>query len=166
MANHQVSRADGAAQVICRKCGVMKDQADFYAGHIRQSGEVGECKECTRARVRDRARTNPAVQAYDRARAKTPERRSHSRAIAKKWRAENPLGYQAQSAVSNAIRDGRLIRQPCLFCGREDVHAHHRDYSKPLEVIWLCPKCHHRLHAAFPEAEGDNKTHFNPEVRA
>jgi ribosomal protein S27AE len=59
--------------------------------------------------------------------------------------------------VGNAVRNGRLTKEPCLFCGEEKVHAHHRDYSKPLDVIWLCPKCHNRLHAAFPETEGERK---------
>ncbi|TIX28948.1 MAG: hypothetical protein E5V35_00095 [Mesorhizobium sp.] len=73
------------------------------------------------------------------------------------WREENPVAYRAQTAVSNAVRDGRLFKQPCEFCGDDEVHAHHRDYTKPLEVVWLCPKCHHRLHALFPELEGKKK---------
>ncbi|RUU22662.1 hypothetical protein EN883_18610 [Mesorhizobium sp. M7A.F.Ca.AU.002.06.1.1] len=73
------------------------------------------------------------------------------------WREENPVAYKAQTAVSNAVRDGRLFKQPCEFCGDDEVHAHHRDYTKPLEVVWLCPKCHHRLHALFPELEGKKK---------
>ena len=75
-----------------------------------------------------------------------------------RWREENPLAYRAQTAVSNAVRDRRLFKEPCALCGDENVHAHHKDYSKPLEVIWLCPKCHHRLHAAFPELEGKRKS--------
>jgi len=46
--------------------------------------------------------------------------------------------------VRKAIREGRLIVQPCEVCGRKDaVQAHHEDYSKPLAVRWLCP-LHHR----------------------
>lgn len=141
----------------CRKCDAVKPKIDFYASHLRDSGEVGECKECTKERVRRRAHTDPKVREYDRARAKLPHRRAKARAITKRWREENPQGYVAQTAVSNAVRDGRLKKEPCLFCGADDVHAHHRDYSAPLDVIWLCPKCHHRLHAAFPETEGRNK---------
>lgn len=135
---------------VCVECQEERAFDDFYAS--RRS-----CKECVKRAVRARARTNPAVQEYDRARAKTPERRAHARAVSKKWREEHPLAYKAQTAVNNAVRDGRLAKAPCEFCGREDVHAHHRDYSKPLDVIWLCPKCHHRLHASFPELEGARK---------
>ena len=37
--------------------------------------------------------------------------------------------------------------QPCVVCGQvEKVHRHHKDYSKPLEVIFLCPLHHRRVH--------------------
>jgi hypothetical protein len=70
-----------------------------------------------------------------------------------------PLAYKAHYLVTAAIRDKRLFKQPCIFCGNnEKVHAHHRDYSKPLEVTWLCAKCHHRLHANFPEVSGHDSS--------
>ena len=54
-----------------------------------------------------------------------------------------PDKYRARTAVGNAVRDGRLTREPCEACGTtERVEAHHDDYSKPLEVRWLC-KAHH-----------------------
>jgi ribosomal protein S27AE len=37
---------------------------------------------------------------------------------------------------------GRLVKQPCEKCGNENTEKHHEDYSKPLEVIWLCRQCH------------------------
>lgn len=46
--------------------------------------------------------------------------------------------------VNNAIRDGKIARQPCEVCGRK-AQAHHEDYSKPLDVRWLCFQ-HHREH--------------------
>ena len=143
--------------VKCRVCGDEKDRGDFYAAHISETLAHGECKECTKERVRHRARTNPKVQEYDRARAKLPHVRERIAHVATRWNAANPDAYKAHYTLSNAVRDGKIARQPCLFCGEFKVHAHHRDYSKPLDVIWLCPKCHHRLHANFPETEGVNK---------
>ena len=144
--------------VTCRVCGSVKPPSDFYQGHTRKCGTVGECKDCTRERVRLRARTNPAVQAYDRERSKSEKRQALRARVSTQWRQKNPLAYKAQTAVSNAVRDGKLIKEPCLFCGDPRTHGHHKDYSKPLSVIWLCPKCHQRLHAAFPETEGANKS--------
>ncbi|TWI32780.1 hypothetical protein IQ24_02655 [Paracoccus sulfuroxidans] len=149
MANRQIPEHRVSYQ--CRTCERDCAPEDFYVSSKTQ------CKECVKARVRERARTNPSVQEYDRQRAKLPHRRKNSTNVTSRWRAQNPDGYKAHSAVSNAIRDGRLKREPCLFCGTDRVHAHHRDYARPLDVIWLCPKCHHRLHAAFPETEGSNK---------
>jgi len=40
------------------------------------------------------------------------------------------------------ILAGRLKKLPCKMCGTEDVDAHHEDYSKPLDVLFLC-KSHH-----------------------
>jgi hypothetical protein len=137
---------------VCSKCGERKSLDDFYKageGHTASA-----CKTCHRAAMALRRRVNPEVQAYDRIRARQPERQAHLRQNARRWRERHPEAYRAQTAVNNAVRDGRLTRQACYFCeSTKHVHAHHRDYSKPLEVIWLCAKCHHRLHAAFPETE-------------
>ena|ERR1035437_2491923 len=50
----------------------------------------------------------------------------------------------ASDYVYEALRDGRLVRQPCETCGRTPAQAHHDDYSRPLDVRWLCGS-HHRL---------------------
>jgi hypothetical protein len=50
----------------------------------------------------------------------------------------------ADLAVRKALYDGTLVRQGCARCPRKrNVEAHHDDYSKPLDVIWLC-RYHHR----------------------
>ncbi len=142
---------------LCIECSAEKPATEFYAHPQMASGHVNVCKECHKHRMKVRSRTNPAVQEYNRERAKTPERKQHSRQITKRWREQNPVAYKAHSLVSYAVREGKLSRLPCEFCGTTKVHAHHKDYSKPLEVVWLCAKCHHRLHAVFPELEGKAK---------
>jgi ribosomal protein S27AE len=45
------------------------------------------------------------------------------------------------------IKRGALKRGPCERCGTlRGVQAHHRDYSKPRLVRWLCGECHRALH--------------------
>lgn len=56
------------------------------------------------------------------------------------------IQYQAQLAARNAVSRGTLIKAPCEVCGTDRVHAHHDDYSKPLEVRWLCPLHHRHIH--------------------
>lgn len=102
--------------------------------------------------------TNPYVQEYDRLRYQVPERRAKGVENAKRWRAKHPEAYRAQNAVNNAIRDGKLKKLPCAMCGsQENVQGHHKDYSKALDVVWLCAKCHHRVHATFPELGGHHE---------
>mgnify|MGYP001563464033 CR=1 FL=1 len=49
--------------------------------------------------------------------------------------------------TNRAIRLGLLVPKPCEACGVTDVQAHHDDYSKPLDVRWLC-RTHHAVHHA------------------
>lgn len=53
---------------------------------------------------------------------------------------------RAHGLVRSAIKSGRLKRKPCEECGAAEAHAHHDDYSKPLDVRWLCRKHHARAH--------------------
>ena len=55
----------------------------------------------------------------------------------------DPSMEKAHSAVKTAIKNGTLTRQPCRACGNPKTEAHHEDYSKPLDVVWLC-RVHHR----------------------
>lgn len=43
-------------------------------------------------------------------------------------------------------RSKDLIVQPCEICGSVEVHKHHEDYSRPLDVRWLCVPCHSEIH--------------------
>jgi hypothetical protein len=56
-----------------------------------------------------------------------------------------PEKEKAWSITKNAIRLGKITRIPCA-CGNPNSEAHHEDYSKPLEVIFLCASCHQKLH--------------------
>jgi hypothetical protein len=130
----------------CTTCKEDKPAEEFYS-------RSAKCKSCYCARVRLRRRTNPAVQAYDRERAKTPKIRSRIAAVVKRWRAANPEKERAQSAVARAIKGGHITRKPCEVCGDPKSHAHHDDYSKPLEVRFLCALHHRRWHADHPEVK-------------
>lgn len=48
---------------------------------------------------------------------------------------------RARLAIKEALKHGRIKKLNC-FCGSEASEAHHTDYTKPLEVMWLC-RTHH-----------------------
>ena len=138
----------------CTACQQSKALDDFYKHPKMTDGCLSQCKTCVKERVRQHRRLNESVREYDRKRgARTSLADSHD------YRRRHPEAYRAHNAVNNAIRDGRLKKEPCLFCNEERVHGHHRDYSKPLDVIWLCPRCHQRLHANFPETAAHEPKH-------
>lgn len=131
----------------CFKCGAEKPYTEFYKHKQMADGYIGKCKDCTKIDVRkNRADKVEYYRQYDVKRYQSdPSVRKRISASSRRWRETNPDKYKAHNAVSNAIRDDRLRKEPCEVCGAKNVHGHHDDYSKPLEVRWLCP-VHHRAH--------------------
>ena len=68
--------------------------------------------------------------------------------------AERLRRKKAREVLNHYLRDNHIDRKPCEICGAEKAEAHHDDYSKPLEIRWLCFKCHRQWH----------KEHDNPEL--
>lgn len=91
------------------------------------------------------------------------ERRKYARAVVRRWRERNrsliaardkairadPVGrikYVARYMLRIEVRAGRVIKKPCEKCGSVKSQGHHKDYSRPLEVQWLCAVCHKKEH--------------------
>lgn len=131
----------------CFKCQCELPLSAFYKHAQMGDGHLNKCKECAKkdAKAVRLARID-YYREYDRARASMPHRMQKNIEIGRRWRAAHPLRKQAQTAVSNAIRAGRLQPEPCLVCGAK-AEAHHPDYSQPLDVVWLCPPHHKQTHA-------------------
>lgn len=64
----------------------------------------------------------------------------------------------ARDAVTKALRAGQLQRGPCEICGTAKTDGHHEDYSKPLDVRWLCRKHHAERHSELIESLVYGKT--------
>ena len=131
----------------CFKCNTVKPLEDFYKHSQMLDGHVNKCKECNKNDVTaNRNKNIERVRAYDRARGKDPSRIKANTEITRVWRAEDKRRSAAHSRVSQAIRNGCLVRQPCVRCGEVKSLAHHEDYDKPLDVMWLCQPCHKQRH--------------------
>lgn len=89
---------------------------------------------------RDPAKRNAAAQAY------ADGHRQQVNEIKRRWVERNPEKRKASIAASNALRDGKLVKGPCARLAEGECHGriemHHEDYSKPLDVTWLCSKHH------------------------
>ena len=116
----------------------MKPEAEF----TRDLGRSGKgrtryrCRDCEIQRVRVwRDKNRLWFNAYCRERHR--EKSEHRPAVAR-----------AHRLVAQAIKAGTLaVKDTCQACGKVGkLNAHHADYSKPLGVIWLCPKCHKAIH--------------------
>lgn len=70
----------------------------------------------------------------------------------KLWQQANPLARWAHIALASGLRRGLIQRKPCELCGAEPADAHHDDYSRPLDVRFMCRK-HHRQHHAKANRE-------------
>lgn len=135
--------SDGKA---CTKCGTFYPPQGFYFD--KRSGKLSSwCKFCQRERaLKYRYANYDKMLTYMAARRKTPEELERNRKQAKKSERRFPEKWSARKKVSRAVRNGTLVRQPCRKCGNPKSQAHHHDYSRPLDVEWLCQRCHAMEH--------------------
>lgn len=111
----------------CSICKETKDANLFY-------GRLKWCAECHKARTK----------ADQNKRAGNPDWLEYSRLRYQKHRHK----YLARARVRLAVNSGRLLKpKQCTACSTETpLQAHHEDYNKPLQVVWLCDYCHKLTH--------------------
>lgn len=68
-----------------------------------------------------------------------------------RYREKNPVHTAITQAVRDAVKRGLLQKPLCCEGCRHPFPArlltgHHDDYSRPLDVRWLCNLCHRRWH--------------------
>lgn len=140
-------------QKPCIKCGEVKPLDAFYKHPMMHDGRLNKCAECVKTDVRaNRLARLEYYRAYDRARANEPHRKAdriaRAKAQARPRPEADPQKRQARVILGNALRDGKVKKSPeCEVCSISgDLHGHHEDYSKPLEVLWVCAACHAFIH--------------------
>lgn len=135
----------------CRVCGEEKPVTDFYPRDNSRDGYRHDCKACCRERSKQRRMEADEDAAREYARryreANRDRVRAYNRDYMRRLRSSRPEVAAAHKEVGRALRDGRLQPSPCVECG-DPAEAHHPDYSKPLDVVWLCRRHHQRVHAA------------------
>jgi ribosomal protein S27AE len=131
----------------CFKCKSVQSIEEFYKHAKMADGHLNKCKTCAKNDVlKHRVLNLDKIRVYDKERSKLAHRIALNTAVTKAWRAEDRRRVAAHNAVSRAIKLGTLSRIPCIRCGDANSLAHHEDYDKPLDVMWLCQICHKQRH--------------------
>jgi len=134
----------------CFRCHVEKPLSEFYKHSMMADGHLNKCKECAKTEVRANRKKNiHYYRSYDR---KRGNRQTDE--YQKEYRERFPAKAKARRKVAYHVRKGDLTAKPCEVCGEEKTVAHHDDYSKPLDVRWLCQAHHVRWHKE--NGEGKN----------
>jgi hypothetical protein len=87
--------------------------------------------------------------------------RRHHAAYMRAWRRTHRLTGEARRRdlarhyAGVYLRRGKIARGPCRACGAPVAEMHHADYSRPLDVTWLCRPCHRRFHVESPKKQQD-----------
>lgn len=130
---------------ICFICKVNKPLEEFWNDKRRPLGKAYFCKDCGRIKRRERDNSPKYLKKhklYQTSKRGIMLRRLRQRKDYK----ENKYKYIAKKIIKELTKDGKIIPKICEMCGNKKTIAHHPDYSKPEEVIWLCQKHHSMVH--------------------
>ena len=151
----------------CTKCGESQPLTAFCTDRQKRDGLTSHCRTCIR-RASERYRTSPTGRVmrreqcrrkYWRDPAKAHDERRRYHAAHPEWvRARitrvPPEKERARRILQQAVRCKRVTKpNHCQRCTTPVpdprlLHGHHHDYTQPLNVEWICPRCHgleHRL---------------------
>lgn len=135
----------------CGQCNKSKDDEQFHRRAMSKDGLAACCKDCQS--TYDAARLYQPDRVRARAEYKTkPEGIARIRAGQKRYIERNPLKRHAHTTFDNAVTRGKIkVPDQCQTPGCAStgpLEGHHDDYTKPLEVRWLCTQCHIAHHMA------------------
>lgn len=156
----EVNRVEVKAKK-CTKCGDIKSLEEYY---FRKDNNKyrNECKECCKSRKRTSQEKRIVTQRKRREKNKDNINK-YVRYWSKKRRKEKPDVVRLEDKIDReryrdkrkahlkvftAIKNGIIVKpKKCHKCNSTiAIEGHHEDYLKPLEVVWLCRKCHSKLH--------------------
>ena len=114
----------------CRICKEVKILEEFAQNNQYASGYETRCLACRAKWQRDYHKTESG-------------KTNHAQA-GKTLMSKHPERQRAYYQVYKAVKDGTLLKQPCINCGSENSKAVHTDYNRPLDVMWMCALCRNR----------------------
>lgn len=159
---------------ICTVCKIEKEYIYFSKSKKGKNGYSAQCKVCRLASNREYYKKNPekCLAKHERWANRNPDkilknqrayyhrnkekildkiresRKENGYKNTKAYRKRNREKIECHNFVRLAVKFG-ILNKPnyCEKCKSESIpQAHHHDYAKPLDVIWLCRKCHGEEH--------------------
>lgn len=150
----------------CNKCKRQLPYADFLKNKTKAEGIAYICKECHREASRNYRKKNLEkdmlrCRLYGRNNKETERvkgkayRQVNKKRLAQKAKERHEIDPRKRScryAVFSAVKRGDLVIGSCADCSKTQketrIDAHHENYDKPLEVVWLCKSCHSIRHGS------------------
>lgn len=131
----------------CPTCKRWLPCTEYYFDKRTSNKLKSQCKKCHTAgslRTRDAENTRRINREYmRRTRRKNADKfRERERLSSRKrMRTQKTI---AREILNRAVKSGKIAKpERCESCGKiKKLTAHHPDYSRPLEVVWLCYECH------------------------
>ena len=130
----------------CTVCKLEKPLKEFYKSSRAKDSRQSQCKRCTNTYAQ-----TPESKKYR----KEYNRSAEFKEASDKYCKNNPEKVDARKTMHKALCSGKLTKpENCTACGQTCTpDGHHSDYSKPLEVVWLCRPCHSKEHVHLKEIE-------------
>ena len=130
---------------ICTKCQQERELTEFYPD--KNNGYQAWCKDCKRDYKREYYKRPEAKETQH----KLYERLRDEGYFRRYWgkQTQDPrlrVRLLARWYAQRMKRLGKIDKQPCAECGRDNSQMHHSDYDQPLLIVWLCKDCHYKLH--------------------
>lgn len=135
----------------CSACLVFKPESAFYLDSKNHDGVKAKCKTCFTER-KGTAMSSKQIrdEEFNRKMATDISFSENVKNSDLSKKQQTAFRNRARKKLRYAVKVGKLTRQPCESCGKTSgVQGHHDDYSKPLEVRWLCRKHHGLAHVKF-----------------
>ena len=146
----------------CIGCSCTKPLSDFPKRKDAKDGCRNTCNTCTNSDWKEYKQGNRESYLENARRYTRTEKgrelrkswrlsakgREINREYQERYRLESPEKHKAHYLLAYAVKTGKVTKsENCNKCGSSDhIHGHHEDYSKPLEVEWICAICHVALH--------------------
>ncbi len=133
---------------------------------FRPSRKQHKCNHCVSAKRRETKQKQKENGTYERIAARNreydaayrisynqkPEVKERRRSSSRRQIERHPEKYLARQVLQHALRKREITKGTCQVCGNPQVDGHHEDYTKPLDVMWLCRRHHTDVHQAQARA--------------